>query len=194
MSAQQSQLILVINSGSSSLKFSVFDHAAEHEIIHGLAERLGSAEASLHWQAANSNKAAPQAIPQADHQQALKAVLNLLDQQGYDAADLLAAGHRVVHGGEAFAQSCLIDDRVMAGIEALNHLAPLHNPANLQGIRALAQLQPQLPQVAVFDTAFHQSLPAAAYTYGVPYQLYEDHGVRRYGFHGTSHRYVSQEA
>lgn len=198
-----SSLILVLNSGSSSLKFSVFNATDHSEPMSGLAERLGTDEATLSWRShlsdhSSSNPSSPdkqaRQLPGADHSQALAALIDLLQEQGYQHADLKAAGHRVVHGGEVFSESVLITPQVLADINALNHLAPLHNPANLAGINALTKLLPQLPQVAVFDTAFHQSIPAAAYTYALPWRYYEEHNVRRYGFHGTSHRYVSQEA
>ncbi|TGG95015.1 acetate kinase [Natronospirillum operosum] len=185
-------LILVINSGSSSLKFSVFDSTQQTEPVSGLAERLDTPDATLKVSTQVGTRQT--AIPDADHQQALRAVTDMLAAEGFGPDRLLAAGHRVVHGGETFSSSVQVTADILAQIEALNHLAPLHNPANMEGIRALSTLFPDLPQVAVFDTAFHQSVPPAAYTYAVPHALYRDHGVRRYGFHGSSHRYVSSEA
>lgn len=185
-------LILVINSGSSSLKFSVFDFTQQTEPVSGLAERLDTPNATLKVSTQAGTRQT--AIPDADHQQALRAVTDMLAAEGFDPDRLLAAGHRVVHGGETFSSSVQVTADILAQIESLNHLAPLHNPANIEGIRALSALFPDLPQVAVFDTAFHQSVPPAAYTYAVPHALYRDHGVRRYGFHGSSHRYVSSEA
>lgn len=189
-------LILVLNSGSSSLKFSLFNTRDNSEVLSGLAERLGGPDAQLNWRTHSPNHPTEgqRTLPGADHKAALTALTDLLSELGHNTKDLAAAGHRVVHGGETFNASVLITPEVLADIEALSHLAPLHNPANLAGIRALTALMPQLPQVAVFDTAFHQTLPRTAYLYALPWRLYQEHGIRRYGFHGTSHRYVSQEA
>lgn len=185
-------LILVINCGSSSLKCSIFDLDQDLEILNALGERLGSADATLSW--THNGDKQQVALGQADHQLALTRVIEAMQSVGITPQQLLAAGHRVVHGGEAFSASVVITPEVLSTIDQLASLAPLHNPANAQGIRALQALFPELPQVAVFDTAFHQSLPAAAYTYALPYNFYTELGVRRYGFHGTSHRYVSGEA
>lgn len=180
--------VLVINSGSSSLKFSVFDMHKGHEVIAGLAERLGSAEAMLNWRGEGDKQT--REIPNQNHEGALKEVHKLLEEIGQPAA----IGHRVVHGGEAFSDSVIIDDKVIAGIERCSSLAPLHNPPNLLGIKAMQALYPEVAQVAVFDTAFHQTLAPEAYLYPVPIKLYREAGVRRYGFHGTSHKYVAGEA
>lgn len=185
-------LVLVINSGSSSLKFSVFNVNEQQEVVSGLAERLGSSDASLSWSRGDTSNHLE--LSRGDHADALSALISQLPELGIKPADLHAAGHRVVHGGEAFSESVLVTPKIIDQVDRLNHLAPLHNPANLAGIRALQTLLPELPQVAVFDTAFHQTLPKEAFTYALPYRLYEEHAVRRYGFHGTSHRYVSAEA
>lgn len=183
--------VLVVNAGSSSLKFSLFDGRSQAEMLTGLAERLDSPQAVLSWRAGGEKH--QRDLPGAGLSEALRAMSDLLATLA-DAAPLGAIGHRVVHGGERFAESVRIDDDVLAGIDACASLAPLHNPANRQGIEVLRSLYPALPQVAVFDTAFHQSLAAPAYRYALPRELYRDLGVRRYGFHGTSHRYVAGEA
>lgn len=185
-------LLMVINCGSSSIKCSLFDHEQDHEIFSSLGERIGSTDATLTW--THNGKKHTQALGQADHQQALSRIIDAMQSVGITPKHLIAAGHRVVHGGEAFSASVVITPEVLSTIDQLASLAPLHNPANAQGIRALQALFPNLPHVAVFDTAFHQSLPPAAYTYALPYRFYSELGVRRYGFHGTSHRYVSAEA
>ncbi|MFC3853628.1 acetate/propionate family kinase [Salinispirillum marinum] len=186
-------LILVLNSGSSSLKSSVFDLQQNQEVFTALAERLLTPQAQLTWRTPESGKQTLD-IAGADHTAAFGQLIAAMTNAGLNTNQLHAVGHRVVHGGEAFSASVRINDTIMNTIEQLAHLAPLHNPANAEGIRAVQRLFPDLPQVAVFDTAFHQSLPPAAYTYALPYAYYKDHGVRRYGFHGTSHRYVSAEA
>ncbi|WP_198263097.1 acetate/propionate family kinase [sulfur-oxidizing endosymbiont of Gigantopelta aegis] len=165
-------IILVLNSGSSSLKYQLFDMPSKQVITSGLIEHVS------------------------DHQQAVKTMEAQLRSGGHikNLACLAAVGHRVVHGGEQFQQPALIDQTVIDTIEQLSALAPLHNPANLLGIKMLQQCAPDVPQVAVFDTAFHQSLPEKSYLYALPYELYEKHQVRRYGFHGTSHHYVTQQA
>jgi len=182
--------ILVINCGSSSIKFALINEDHEPFVMSGLAERLGSPEAQIHWQQ-DGNKHS-QSLPNANHRAALAQVLTLV--QADTDHELHGIGHRVVHGGEHFTSACLLDQSTIAAIRATAPLAPLHNPANLQGIEAAIKLFPELPQVAVFDTAFHQSLPEHAYRYALPEALYREHGVRRYGFHGTSHRFVSQRA
>ncbi|MGL4317635.1 MAG: acetate kinase [Pseudomonas sp.] len=182
--------ILVINCGSSSIKFALVNEAHEQFILSGLAERLGSPDAVLHWQRADEKDSLT--LPGGDHNAALARLLPLV--QNAAGGTLHGIGHRVVHGGEQFTAACRIDAHSLQAIRATAPLAPLHNPANLQGIEAALALYPNLPQVAVFDTAFHQSLPEHAYRYAVPDNLYREHGVRRYGFHGTSHRYVSQRA
>jgi acetate kinase len=182
--------ILVINCGSSSIKFALVNEAQPHFALSGLAERLGSSEAQLHWQADGTRHS--RSIAAADHSHALAELLPLVQQAAGGA--LHGIGHRVVHGGEHFTRACRIDEQVLTAIRQTAPLAPLHNPANLLGIEAALALFAELPQVVVFDTAFHQSLPEHAYRYALPEALYREHGVRRYGFHGTSHRYVSHQA
>lgn len=183
--------ILVINCGSSSLKFALIDQAQPQPLLGGLAERLNSPEAVLRWWH-GAERAEPLKLPGAGHHAALEHLLPMVEAAG--AGRLHGIGHRVVHGGEHFTGSCLIDATTLQAIRATVPLAPLHNPANLLGIQATLELYPHLPQVAVFDTAFHQSMPEHAFRYAVPEHLYREHGVRRYGFHGTSHAYVSRRA
>lgn len=188
--------VLVINCGSSSLKFQLINSDTEGVLAKGLCERIGI-DGRLVYQPAGGDKE----ITEADmptHKQAIQMVLDALMNEktgvikSLDEVD--AVGHRVVHGGEKFASSVVINDEVMAAIEECNDLAPLHNPANLIGIRACQELMPSAPMVAVFDTAFHQTMPAKAYLYGLPNEYYEKYKVRRYGFHGTSHSFVSKHA
>ncbi|MFB4369611.1 MULTISPECIES: acetate kinase [unclassified Pseudomonas] len=182
--------ILVINCGSSSIKFALVDPDQQAFAISGLAERLGSADAVLHWQRDGIKHS--QAIAGDDHRAALAHLLQRVQEA--TGGQLHGIGHRIVHGGEHFTSAQRLNDGVIAAIRAVAPLAPLHNPAGLLGIEAALALYPELPQVAVFDTAFHQTLPEHAFRYAVPEQLYRDHGVRRYGFHGTSHRFVSARA
>ncbi|MCX8039481.1 MAG: acetate kinase [Planctomycetota bacterium] len=183
--------VLVINCGSSSLKYAVIDTAERRELLSGLAQRLGSPEASLTIKAGGEKL--ERALPGAEHAAAMRAAYDDLRARGL-ADGLAGIGHRVVHGGQLFSASVRIDEQVERGIESCVPLAPLHNPPNLLGIRICRELLPGLPQVAVFDTAFHQSMPAHAYAYAVPWAWYEQHAVRKYGFHGTSHRFVSARA
>jgi len=184
-------LILVLNSGSSSLKFAVQDIAQRTPLLSGLAERLGGMQPVITFKDAEGKRTQP--LAEADHGAALDAVLAELAARGW-IDQLAAVGHRVVHGGERFTRSVLITPAVIADIEACSPLAPLHNPPALLGIRiALARL-PGIPHAAVLDTAFHQTMPPEAYLYAVPMAQYRDWGVRRYGFHGTSHRFVAHEA
>jgi acetate kinase len=186
-----SSLVLVLNSGSSSLKFAVHDTGARIPLLSGLAERLGADGAAITFKDAGGKQT--QTLPAGGHAAALDAVLAELSHRGWLRA-LTAVGHRVVHGGERFHESVLITPDVIADIEACTPLAPLHNPPVLLGIRvALARLA-TIPHVAVLDTAFHQTMPQEAYLYALPMSLYRDHRVRRYGFHGTSHRFVAREA
>lgn len=182
--------ILVINCGSSSIKFALVNEAQEIFMLSGLAERLGSPEAVLHWQQGEQKDSL--VLPGADHRLALSHLLPVVQQAA--AGELHGIGHRVVHGGEHFSGASRLDTASLQAIRQVAPLAPLHNPANLQGIEAAMKLFPDLIHVAVFDTAFHQSLPEHAYRYAVPQALYAEHGVRRYGFHGTSHHYVSRKA
>lgn len=180
--------VLVINCGSSSIKYALIDEDPQVPRLDGIAERLGSKEAVLKGNDSDGERFS-QPLPDADHAQALEAILDRLEGR-----QPTAVGHRIVHGGEHFTQAALIDDDVIAAIDSTAALAPLHNPANLTGVAATRQVFPSLPQVAVFDTAFHQTLPPRAYRYALPEALYRDHGIRRYGFHGTSHAYVSHRA
>jgi acetate kinase len=182
--------ILVINCGSSSIKFALINEDHEAALLSGIAERLGSADAELRWQSGEDRQSLK--IPQAGHRQALEQLLPQIQQQAEGM--LSGIGHRVVHGGEHFTAAHLLDETTLSAIRAVSPLAPLHNPACLQGIEAALSLYPELPQVAVFDTAFHQSMPARAFRYAVPEQMYREHGVRRYGFHGSSHRFVGRRA
>ena len=189
--------VLVINAGSSSLKYQLLNPETEQVLAKGLCERIGiDGKFTYKADGKQAIKAADVAMP--THSEAIKAVLDaLVDADNGVVASMSeidAVGHRVVHGGEKFAKSVLITDEVMAAIEECNPLAPLHNPANIIGIKACQDLMPGTPMVAVFDTAFHQTMPEVAYTYALPYEYYEKDAVRRYGFHGTSHKYVSQRA
>ena len=184
--------VLVLNCGSSSIKFSVVDHEKSSHLIRGSVERIGQENAQLKYATAHGIKS--KSLGAADHERALQSIAAILNETTVLQKELGAVGHRVVHGGERFSASSQIDDRVLSVIEDCNHLAPLHNPANLLGIRTAKRLFPRLPQVAVFDTAFHQTLPQQAYLYAIPYNLYKEHGIRRYGFHGTSHRFVTERA
>ncbi len=179
-------LILVINCGSSSIKFSLADPAESRHVLSGMAENLGQ-EAVLSWKGIAKDS---RDIGDADHTAALLEVVNLLHELGLTCSGV---GHRVVHGGEHFSGSCLVDEESMEALRAHQHLAPLHNPVNILGIEAAQEAFPGIPQVMVFDTSFHQSMPERAYLYPIPYELYEEHRIRRYGFHGTSHRYVAAE-
>lgn len=182
------QHVLVINCGSSSLKLALIEPGSGQCRAQLLAERLGSATACVKWTGPDGVKRSRE-LPGADHDHALSAALDALP----DVA-LAAVGHRVVHGGEAFSDSVALDARSIAAIEACSDLAPLHNPANLAGIRAAMRRRPELVHVAVFDTAFHQTMPPRAYRYALPEALYERYKVRKYGFHGTSHAYVAERA
>lgn len=182
--------ILVINCGSASIKFALVSEAHSQFPLRGIADRLGTPEAELRWQRGGEKDSLM--LPNGDYRAALAQLLPLV--QAVTGGKLHGIGHRVVHGGERFTSARRLDADVLATIRAISPLAPLHNPAALQGIEAAMSVYPQLPQVAVFDTAYHQSLPEHAYRYALPESLYRDHGVRRYGFHGTSHRYVSHRA
>ncbi len=189
--------ILVINAGSSSLKYQLLNPETQQVLAKGLCERIGiDGKFTYKPEGKQAVKEADVAMP--THNEAIKAVLDALVDPANGVIgsmkEIDAVGHRVVHGGEKFARSVLITEEVMAAIEECNPLAPLHNPANIIGIKACQALMPGTPMVAVFDTAFHQTMPAAAYMYALPYEYYEKDKVRRYGFHGTSHKYVTQRA
>ena len=189
--------ILVINAGSSSLKYQLIDVESGDVIAKGLCERIGIENSKLTYKPAGKE---PFELVQdmKDHTDAIKLVLDALVDEKHgvisDMSEIDAVGHRVVHGGEKFAESVLLTDEVLETIESLNDLAPLHNPANLMGIRACKAIMPNTPMVGVFDTAFHQTMPKEAFIYGLPYEAYTDNMVRRYGFHGTSHNYVTLRA
>ncbi|MBR3302907.1 MAG: acetate kinase [Bacteroidales bacterium] len=190
--------ILVLNCGSSSIKYQVLDMKGgnEHTLLaKGLVERIGMEEGDItHSVPGNEKHKIHKKIE--DHTVGIKDVLSLLTDSEHGVlgslAEIKAVGHRIVHGGEYFTQSCIIDARVIEGIEKCSTLAPLHNPAGLLGIKAVTENLPSVPQVAVFDTSFHQTMPECAYMYGLPYEYYEKDKIRKYGFHGTSHRFVSK--
>ncbi|MGI6017230.1 MAG: acetate/propionate family kinase [Marvinbryantia sp.] len=188
--------VLVINCGSSSLKYQLICSDTEAVLAKGLCERIGIDGRLVYQKAGCDKEITEAAMP--THKQAIQMVLDALVNEKTGAIKSLgeidAVGHRVVHGGEKFASSVVINEEVLKAIEECNDLAPLHNPANLIGINACAELMPGVPMVAVFDTAFHQTMPEKAYLYGLPYEYYEKYGVRRYGFHGTSHSFVSKHA
>ena len=190
--SEEPMTILVINCGSSSIKYNLFNTADESRNLKGSVEKIGR-EGTLHTYATPAGQQ-EDSLPLGTHEQALEVVVKaLVGPAGplASANEVAAVGHRVVHGGERFHDAVVIDDKVTAAIEECSALAPLHNPVNLDGIRAAKKLFPKAAQVAVFDTAFHQTLPAYAYLYGLPWEYYEEKGIRRYGFHGTNHKYVS---
>ena len=188
--------VLVINCGSSSLKYQLIDSDTEEALAVGLCERIGIDGRLNHTPAGKEKVVIEKDMP--NHEVAVQMVLDELTDADYgvikDLSEIDAVGHRVVHGGEKFTSSVVIDEEVIAGVEECNPLAPLHNPANLIGVRACQNLMPGVPNVAVFDTAFHQTMQPEAYMYGLPYEYYEKFKVRRYGFHGTSHSFVSKRA
>ena len=190
--------ILVLNCGSSSLKYQLIDMENEAVLCIGLVERIGIEGSILTQKKDGVEGKYIKEQPMKDHQDAIQLVLEGVLDPTYggvkDMNEINAVGHRVVHGGEKFASSVVITDEVEEAIRKCSELAPLHNPANLMGIDAIKAIIPGVPNVAVFDTAFHQTMPASSYLYGLPYRLYTEYGVRRYGFHGTSHKYVSQRA
>ena len=190
--------ILVLNCGSSSLKYQLIDMENEAVLCIGLVERIGIEGSILTQKKDGVEGKYVKEQPMKDHQDAIKLVLEGVLDSTYggvkDMAEIDAVGHRVVHGGEKFASSVIITEEVEEAIRKCSELAPLHNPANLMGIDAIKAIIPGVPNVAVFDTAFHQTMPASSYLYGLPHRLYTEYGVRRYGFHGTSHKYVSQRA
>lgn len=189
--------VLVINCGSSSLKFQLINAESEEVIAKGLCERIGIEGSKLVYSPAGGEKVTKE-VPMPEHTAAVKLVLEALCDEKIGVVKSLeeinAVGHRIVHGGEKFAASTLLTDEVIEAIRECNDLAPLHNPANLIGINACRELMPGVPMVGVFDTAFHQTMPQEAYLYGIPYEYYTKYKIRRYGFHGTSHAYVSKKA
>lgn len=188
--------ILVLNCGSSSLKYQLININDESVLAKGVVERIGIEDSFLEHQLTGQEIVIKAEIP--NHNIAIEMVIDVLLKKEYAVLqsmdEINAVGHRVVHGGEKFASSTLITDEVIKQIEEVSDLAPLHNPHNLSGIKVCAELMPGTPQVAVFDTAFHQTMPRKAYMYALPYQYYQNYGIRRYGFHGTSHKYVAQRA
>lgn len=188
--------VLVINCGSSSLKYQLIDSKTEVALAVGLCERIGIDGRLNHTPNGGEKVVIEQAMP--DHEVAIRMVLDALTNENYGVIKNLdeidAIGHRLVHGGEKFTKSVIIDDEVIAGVEECSPLAPLHNPANLIGVRACQAIMPGVPNIGVFDTAFHQTMEPVAYMYGLPYEYYEKYKVRRYGFHGTSHSFVSKRA
>ena len=188
--------VLVINCGSSSLKYQLIDSETEVALAVGLCERIGIDGRLNHTPNGGEKVVIEQAMP--DHEVAIRMVLDALTNENYGVIKNLdeidAIGHRLVHGGEKFTKSVIIDDEVIAGVEECSPLAPLHNPANLIGVRACQAIMPGVPNIGVFDTAFHQTMDPVAYMYGLPYEYYEKYKVRRYGFHGTSHSFVSKRA
>ncbi len=189
--------ILVLNCGSSSIKYKLIDMEKKAVLGQGGMEKVGLTGSFLKHETADGRKVKlEQDIP--EHETGIKFILDVITNSEYSVIgslnELDAVGHRVVHGGEKFSESVLINDEVIAKIKECIDMAPLHNPANLMGIGAISKLLPNLPQVAVFDTAFHQTMPEEAFMYAIPYEMYKKYGIRRYGFHGTSHRYVSKRA
>ena len=185
-------LVLVLNSGSATVKFALIDPGSGRRVLGGLADHVGTPEAVLHTQREDGDPVTEH-LTDGSNQAVISRILGDLPEPG-SGPDLVGAGHRVVHGGERFTASALVDDEVIAAIRAFSPLAPLHDPVELAGIEAVRAVRPDLPQVAVFDTAFHQTMPPAAFRYAVPEEWYTRYGVRRYGFHGTSHRFVSGRA
>jgi len=190
--------VLVINAGSSSLKYQLFDMTDERVLAKGLVERIGIDGHIKHQPEVEGKEVFDEDVPFPDHAAAIAVVIEKLTCPTCgvigDMSEIGAVGHRVVHGGEQFSDSALITEQVLSGIRDCIPLAPLHNPANITGITACEAVLGDVPQVAVFDTAFHQTMPAPSYTYAIPYEYYETHKIRRYGFHGTSHRYVAARA
>ena len=186
--------VLVINCGSSSLKYQLIDADNEEVLAKGLCERIGIDGGMHTYQKKGADKIKTN-VDMPGHTEAVRIVLDALTdpENGVikDLSEIDAVGHRIVHGGEKFSKSVIINDEVIKAIEECNDLAPLHNPANLIGVNSCRQLMPNVPMVAVFDTAFHQTMPPKAYLYGIPYEYYRKYKVRRYGFHGTSHEYVA---
>ncbi len=189
-------LILVVNCGSSSAKYELFDVEKEKHICKGIVERIGTSSSSLCHEV--DGKEFTKKVDCSDHHKAIEIIRDILIDKEHgvlsDVGEVGGVGHRVVHGGEEFNTSILIDDRVLKSIEKFSELAPLHNPPSLEGIQSCMKIFGGVPQIAVFDTAFHQTMPEEAFCYGIPYEFYKKYGIRKYGFHGTSHRYVSAKA
>jgi acetate kinase len=196
LSTAKPMKILVLNSGSSSLKFSYFDTQDQTNNLDGLVERIGLEDSRLIIKSKEGDLI--KELGATDHSQALRAIVSLLTDPNKgvvrNLAELTVVGHRVVHGGDKYSNATIIDDQIVKGIEQNSKLAPLHNPINLMGIKEAIKLMPDVPQIAVFDTGFHQKIPPHAHLYGLPYQLYEEDRIRRYGFHGISHNYVTLQA
>lgn len=193
--ADSAMKVLVVNCGSSSIKYRLFGMPEATVLSKGFVERIGDENAMLHYEHGERNESVECECK--DHEQGMDLILGALTgDDGVIASleEIGAVGHRVVHGGEEFTGSMVIDDKVIASIERFSDLAPLHNPPNLTGIRAAQHALPSVPQIACFDTAFHATIPETAYTYALPHELYEKYGIRRYGFHGTSHRFVARRA
>ncbi len=188
--------VLVINCGSSSIKYQLFSMPSQEVITKGFLEKIGEEDSFLHYEIAGKEKQIERIIT--DHEHGIKLIIEILTDTKEGAissiSEILAVGHRVVHGGEEFTGSVLIDEKVTGAITHYCNLAPLHNPPNLAGIQAIKKLLPDVPQVACFDTAFHQTIPEHAFLYALPYEVYKNYGIRRYGFHGTSHRYITRRA
>lgn len=189
--------VLVVNSGSSSIKYQLFDMTDESVLAKGLVERIGIPDSIInHYPSGKDPIITHQDIP--DHKVGIKLMMDALLHPDYgvikDISEIVAVGHRVVHAGEKFSGSVLLTDEIMDALKECIELAPLHNPPNILGIEVCNELMPGVPQVGVFDTAFHQTIPECAYLYGIPYKYYKKYKVRRYGFHGTSHKYVAQKA
>jgi acetate kinase len=187
--------ILVLNCGSSSIKYKLFDMTSKAVMARGRIEKIGSQDSFLKLKQPNGTRVTLEKyIP--EHTAGVQYVFDILTDPEYGVLksldELYAVGHRMVHGGEKFSQSVLLNEKVLETFASCNDLAPLHNPVNLKGIRAVSAILPNIPQVGVFDTAFHQTMPEVAYLYAIPYEMYKKYGIRRYGFHGTSHRYVSK--
>lgn len=189
--------ILVLNCGSSSVKYKLIDTTTDATLAEGGIEKIGLEDGFLKFKTADGSKQIKE-IGMMDHKKAVESILNILTDETYGCissySEIDAVGHRVVHGAEKFSESVLITDEVIQQVKDCYDLAPLHNPANITGIEAITALMPEVPQVGVFDTAFHQTMPAKSYMYALPYKFYTENAVRRYGFHGTSHRYVSARA
>lgn len=186
-------MILVLNCGSSTIKFAVINPDTADNVLNGIVQCIGMQEASIQWQC-NGDKKKIQSLPNIDYHDAVKRIIELLSSVDHLLDQIMAVGHRVVQGCNYFYESVVIDNDVLRKIEESSRLAPLHNPAHVVGIKAIKEFFPGLPQVAVFDTAFHQTMPKYAYLYAMPYEMCEKHHLRRYGFHGTSYRYVSKQA